>query len=58
MSRQLKFSATLSVLTMAFFALLGSHAARDRAEFALPQVEAKASASALPAIGNLLPGQK
>ncbi len=56
MSRQLKLSATLSVLAMALFAALGSHTATQIGGFNAPLAEAKAAMPTLPALGNLLPG--
>lgn len=56
MSRQLKLSATLSVLAMALFAALGTQTAAQTGGFTAPRVEAKAAMPALPALGNLLPG--
>ena len=56
MSRQLKLSATLSVLAMALFAALGGQAANHASDFAMPRFEAKASVPALPSLHDLLPG--
>ena len=55
MSRQLKLSATLSVLAMALFALAGGSMAGEPLGLVLPHVSASAAMPALPALGDLLP---
>ena len=52
MSRQLKLSATLSVLAMALFALAGGQMASEPLGLVLPHVGASA---VMPALGDLLP---
>ena len=55
MSRQLKLSATLSVLAMALFALAGSPMAGEPLGVVLPHVGASAAMPNLPALGDLIP---
>lgn len=55
MSRQLKLSATLSVMAMALFAAFGGQAMRSESALALPGHGAQASVPALPALHDLLP---
>lgn len=58
MSRQLKLSATLSVLAMGLFALVASHAPGESQGLTVPHPGISASMPALPTLGDLLPAQQ
>lgn len=55
MSRQLKLSATLSVLAMALFAMVGGQTIRSESALAGSGNRAQATIPALPALHDLVP---
>lgn len=58
MSRQLKLSATLSVLAMALFAALGGQTIRSEAALSASGNGAQAAMPALPALHDLVPAMR